>query len=93
LENGRVTLYSEINNTITETQPYGSATTEQKVTISYKYWMQWGTECRQVNKLSDYIIELKKINPAFDQVIAGQKYSDKKMEDWITVARKFNALQ
>ena len=93
LEKGRIILYSEINKTITETQPYGSATTEQKVATSYKYWMQSGTECRQVNKLNDFINELKKMNPAFGQAVAGQKYSDKKIEDWISVARKFNGLQ
>jgi len=92
LEKGKVTLYGEIIKTVTETQPYGSATTEQKVNTAYKYWMQSGTGCTQLAKINDFINELKKINPAFEQADSGQKYSDKKMEDWIIVAKKFNAL-
>jgi len=93
LEKGKITFYSEILKTVTENKPYGSATTEQKVVTNYKYWALTGTGCTQPGKINDFINELKKINPAFEQAVAGQKYSDKKMEDWITVAKKFNALQ
>ncbi len=90
LEKGNVILYREIIKTVTENKPYGSATTEQKVTTSYKYLMHVGTVCRQVNKINDFITELKKLNPGIEPVVAGQKYSDKKVEDWISVARKYN---
>jgi hypothetical protein len=93
LEKGNVNLFREIIKTISENKPYGSATTEQKVNTSYKFWMQAGTGCRQVNKINDFIAELKKINPGFESLVAGQKYSDKKVEDWIGVARKYNTLQ
>jgi hypothetical protein len=93
LEKGNVSLFMEIIKTVTENKPYGSATTEQKVTTYNKFWMRAGAGCRQVNKINDFIDELKKINPGFESSVAGQKYSGKKTEDWITVARKFNALQ
>jgi hypothetical protein len=93
LEKGNIVLFREIIKTVSENKPYGSATTEQKVATSYKYWMQDITGCIQVNKINDFITELKKINGAFEPAVAGQKYSDRKVEDWITVARKYNALQ
>jgi hypothetical protein len=93
LEKGKVFLYGEIIKTVTENKPYGSATTKQKVNTTYKYLMNAGTGCRQVNKINDFITELKKINAGIEPAVAGQKYSDKKVEDWIAVARKYNSLQ
>lgn len=93
LEKGNVVLFREIIKTVSENKPYGSATTEQKVVTTYKYWMQDRTGCIQVNKIYDLINELKKLNASFEPVGAGHKYSDKKVEDWITVARLYNALR
>jgi len=59
LEKGKITLYGEIIKTVTENKPYGSATTEQKVTTTYKYWMQAGTGCTKQGKINDFINEIK----------------------------------
>lgn len=92
LEKGKVSLYCEIQKTISENKPYGSATTEQKVNTFYKYWMQSNNECKQVQKISDFIAELKKLNPAIEEKLAGMKFSDKKKADWVNIAEKFNSL-
>ena len=54
--------------------------------------MKTSAGCLKVNKIKDFINELKKINPAIEAATASQKYSDKKSEDWLDVAKKFNAL-
>jgi hypothetical protein len=93
MEKGSLTLFREIVKMVTENKPYGSATTEQKVNTSYKYQMRTGTVCKQVVKINDFINELIVLNPAFKTVVSGQKFSDKKSEDWLYVARKFNSLK
>jgi hypothetical protein len=93
MEKGPLTLYREIIKTVTENKPYGSATTEQKVNTTYKYQMRAGTVCKQVVKINDFINELTLLNPAFGKTVAGQKFTDKKSEDWITIARIFNSTK
>jgi len=92
MEKGKLILYREISKTVSENKPYGSATIEQKVNTYYNYWMKTSASCLKVNKIKDFISELKKINPAIEAATASQKYSDKKSEDWLDVAKKFNAL-
>jgi hypothetical protein len=55
--------------------------------------MRTGTVCKQVVKINDFINELIVLNPGFKTVVSGQKFSDKKSEDWLYVARKFNSLK
>ena len=92
MEKGKLILYREITKIVSENKPYGSATTEQKVATYYNYWMKTSAGCLKVSKIKDLISELKKINPAIEAATASQKFSDKKPEDWLYVAKRFNAL-
>jgi hypothetical protein len=91
LETGKLTLYKEIIKTITENKPYGSATTEQTILTTYRYWVQTGDACRQVKKITELTDLILKSDPGFNAQLPQRKLSDKKEEDWIEVVRTYNA--
>lgn len=91
LETGKLTLYKEIIKTISENKPYGSATTEQTILTTYRYWVQTGDACRQVKKISELIDLILKSDPGFTSQLPQRKLSDKKEEDWIEVVRTYNS--
>lgn len=91
LETGKLTLYKEIVKTISENKPYGSATTEQTILTTYRYWVQTGDACRQVKKISELTDLILKSDPGFTSQLPQRKLSDKKEEDWMEVVRTYNA--
>lgn len=90
LETGKLTLYKEIIKTISENKPYGSATTEQTILTTYRYWVQTGDACRQVKKISELTDLILKSDPGFRSQLPERKLSDKNEADWMEVVRTYN---
>ena len=91
LEKGKLNLYRQIVKSISETKPYGGATTEQTVLTSYNYWIQTGNACRPVKKISELIEIISRSDPDFPGKLPQRRFSEKKEEDWAEVVRTYNA--
>ena len=91
LEKGKLNLYRQIVKSISETKPYGGATTEQTVLTSYNYWIQTGNACRPVKKIAELIELISKYDPEFPGKLPQRRFSEKKEEDWTEVVKLFNA--
>ena len=91
LEAGKLGLYRQIIKSISETKPYGSATTEQRVETTYTYWIHVGNACRPLKKISELTDLILQSDPGFKSKLPQRKMSDKKEEDWIEVAKIYNA--
>ena len=91
LESGKLSLYRQVIKKITETKPYGSATSEQRVETFFSYWIQAGEDCRAVKKISELANYIVEVDPELKSKLPQRKLYDKKEEDWIELAKLYNS--
>ena len=90
LESGKLNLYRQVIKKITETKPYGSATTEQRVETYFSYWIQVGKMQSSQKNIRAFKLFVQS-DPALKGKLPERKLSDKKEEDWIEIAKLYNS--
>jgi hypothetical protein len=92
MEKGKINLFRMVNKNVQESKTYGSATTDQKISTTYNYWIQQDNTCSQLKNIAEFQSLLIKANPALKEKLPARKLSDKKEADWVDLASIYNAL-
>ena len=90
LQSGKAALYKQLEKTIVETTPFNSATIEQSIKTTEKYFLQKGQAIIPVKKTKDILEALN------DQSLVVQKFSKEKQalseRTLVEIASYYNSL-
>lgn len=92
LDSGTVKLYKRHIKTIRENKPYGSATYEQYINNSYRYYILINSVFTQVNKIKALPDMLQDKKDELLKFISSNNFSDKADADYISVITWYNSL-
>lgn len=92
LDSGTVKLYKRHIKTIRENKPYGSATYEQYINNSYKYYILINSVFTAVNKIKALPDMLQDKKDELLKFIGSNNFSDKSDADYTSVIAYYNSL-
>ena len=92
LDNGRAGIYKKLTKVITETRPYGSATTEQVIITSSRYFIIYNNQLIRIKKFKDLPDILTDKKTELHSFIKTNKLTGKSDEDYNMVMTYYNAL-
>lgn len=92
LNNGRASIYKKITKSITETKPYGSATTEQIIHTSSKYFILYNNQFIRIKKFRELPEILNDKKADVQSFIASKKLTGKSDEDFNMVISYYNDM-
>jgi hypothetical protein len=90
LDTGKALLLKSQPKQVTEYKPYGSATTEEKITSSVYYFLLYKQECSALKSAQDLWEKLDKEMPGFTEKTAAKGSVKKSEEELIRLTRLFN---
>lgn len=90
---GKTPLLKKINKSISESKPYGSATTEQRINSSSSYYVLSNKSLAKVKKFKDLGSLLSDKSSEVDDYISKNKLNGKNEKDYIDVVDYYNSLQ
>jgi hypothetical protein len=93
LTEGNAMLFKKIQKEITETQPYGSATTEQRINTSHKYFILWNNNFHPVKSIASVAEILSDKTAELQEYISANRLSKGKTDaDYISLLAYYNSL-
>lgn len=92
LVDGSVLLFVKFNKTLSENQPYGSATLEQTITTSSNYFLLLNTVFIRIKKFTELPGLLKDKSAEMKKFILDNHISGKSVEDYIRVVSYYNTI-
>lgn len=92
LENGKAILYKHVKKSIHETQPYGSATIEQKIESIISYYLVFNDSLVRIRKWKDLPGLLSDRKEKMDSFIKSEKLYGKTDNDYSSVVAYYNSL-
>jgi hypothetical protein len=93
LENGQIGLYKQLYKTISENQPYNSATIEQKIKTSNRYFVVKDGKILPVKNWSELTQLLSDRKSEIENYLATHKLKGKTESDYRELVKFYNALK
>jgi hypothetical protein len=90
LDTGTVWLLKQDSRSSMETKPYGSASTEEKIISSVRYYLLQGPNCQLAKSAQEAYTFLAGLKPGFAEKPAGKLSPKRLQEDLQTLVGKFN---
>jgi hypothetical protein len=93
LSGGSAMLFKKINKQMQEVKPYGSATVEQTIVTSPRYYVLYKvnlTEIKKIKELSDVLVDKR---DEVSQFVKNNNLSGKTENDFITLINYYNSLK
>jgi hypothetical protein len=90
MNNGKATVYKKLTKVITETKPYGSATTEQIIHTSSRYFILYNNQLIRIKKFRDLADILSDKKTEVLSFITSNKLNGKSDEDYNSVVSYYN---
>lgn len=92
MDNGKASIYKKLIKVITETKPYGSATTEQVIHTSNRYFILYNNQLIRIKKFKDLPDILDDKKGQVESFINANKLSGKSDEDYNMVVSYYNDM-
>ena len=92
LASGTVTLFVRLHKEISETMPYGSATAEQTIKTSPRYFISFNNVFARIKKINDLADLLNGKSTDVRTYISNNRLSGKSSNDYIRVVSYYNSL-
>ena len=92
LDNGKASIYKKLTKVITETRPYGSATTEQVINTSSRYFILYNNQLIRIKKFRDLPDILTDKKTEVQYFINANKLTGKGDEDYNMVVTYYNDM-
>ena len=92
MDNGKASIYKKLSKVITETKPYGSATTEQIIHTSARYYILYKDQLIRIKKFKDLADILDDKKTQVQSYITANKLTGKSDEDYNKVVSYYNEL-
>jgi hypothetical protein len=92
MNNGKASIYKKLTKVITETKPYGSATTEQIIHTSSKYFILFNNQLIRIKKFKDLADMLSDKKSEVQTFIKTNKLTGKNDEDYNMVVSYYNDM-
>ena len=92
MNNGRASIYKKLTKVITETKPYGSATTEQIIRTSSRYFILYNNQLVRIKKFKDLPDILTDKKAEVQTFINNNKLTGKTDEDYNMVVSYYNDM-
>jgi hypothetical protein len=92
IESGDASLYKKIQKTINETKPYNSATTEQTIQTTNKYFVDAFSTFTEVKKPKELAELLADKSKEMESYIASNKINSKEDDGWQKAIAYYNSL-
>lgn len=90
IDSGKVWLLKMDSRSVTEIKPYGSATTEEKIMATIRYYLLTGGDCRPVKSTQEAFEILSQLKPGFTEKPTGKSNPRKMEEDLKNLVGKYN---
>ena len=90
LDTGKALLLKSQPKQVTEYKPYGSATTEEKITTSINYYLLYKQECLTIKSAQELWEKLNVEMPGFTQKTTAKGPAKKSEEELIRLTHLFN---
>ena len=90
LATGKITLYKKIHKEVIESRPYGSATTEQRISSINQYFFLTDNRLTRIKKFKEFPALLPSKKAELAKLIDNNKLSGKTDQDYIDIVELYN---